>query len=55
MKKPYLITALIGLCLCSCEALKDAPITIGIEGNHGTYSYSSKGGLVIKAKVNPVK
>jgi hypothetical protein len=32
------------------EIFKEMPITIGIEGQHGTYAYSSKGGLTIAVK-----
>lgn len=53
MKKPLL--ALAALCLCQCTALEDMPITIGVEGEHGVYSYSSKGGLNIKAKIRQEK
>lgn len=45
---------------CSPEAMqavRSVPITIGVEGEHGTYGYSSKGGLsiAIKGKVREDK
>lgn len=44
MKTIALITTLI---LASCA---EYPIAIGIQNEHGTASYSSKGGLVINVQ-----
>lgn len=48
------------LFLTSCspaqvEAFRAVPITIGIEGEHGTYGYSSKSGLSVAVKAPRVR
>lgn len=55
----YLVVAIAGVavaqCLCGCKALEDMPVTIGVEGNYGTYGYSSESGLSIKARIREEK
>ena len=41
--------------LMGCAALEDMPVTIGVEGRHGVYGYSSADGLSIRAKVRQEK
>jgi hypothetical protein len=36
-------------------AFRDVPITIGIDGEYGTYGYSSKGGLSVQVKAPKVR
>jgi hypothetical protein len=37
------------------QTFREIPITIGVEGEHGTYAYSSKGGLSVTVKGRKVR
>ena len=59
---PWLVVSACAACgfLTSCgsawvQTLKELPITIGIEGEHGTYGYNPETGLNIAVKVREEK
>jgi len=63
---PWLVVVACAACLlmaamltgctpAQVEAFKAVPITIGIEGKHGSYGYSSKGGLTVAVKAPRVR
>jgi hypothetical protein len=42
--KNSLLLIIVSLVIASCA---EYPIAVAVQGDHGTYSYSSKGGLVV--------
>ena len=63
MKSPILVigAAVSAICLCSCQSIKDVPITVAyktdIARNDVTAAYSSKRGLTLygEKRVRPQK
>jgi len=44
LMKNSLLLIIVSLVIASCA---EYPIAVAVQGDHGTYSYSSKGGLVV--------
>lgn len=61
MKAPTLILTVSVLSLCSCQAIKDVPVSVaykaGVGGHDITAAFSTRGGLTLygEKRVRPQK